>query len=161
MSADYFLNIDGIPGDSTDSKHTNEIEVDSWTWGESQSGLNSTAGGGGAGKVAMSDFNFTAKVSKASPQLFLFCAAGNHVKKAQLTCRKSGGKQEEYLKVNFTDLFVSSYNVQGVVTAGHIPSDAFTLKFATIKFEYAPQKSDGSLGSPVITAYDIKQNKKL
>jgi type VI secretion system secreted protein Hcp len=32
--ADYFLKIDGIEGESTDSKHKNEIEVESFGWSE-------------------------------------------------------------------------------------------------------------------------------
>ena len=33
---DYFLKIDGIQGESTDAKHKDEIEVLSWSWGETQ-----------------------------------------------------------------------------------------------------------------------------
>ena len=32
---DYFLKLDGIPGESTDAKHKGEIDVLSWSWGES------------------------------------------------------------------------------------------------------------------------------
>jgi type VI protein secretion system component Hcp len=43
----------------------------------------------------------------------LACASGQHIKKAVLTCRKAGGEQEEYLKVTFSDLLVSSYHGGG------------------------------------------------
>ena len=33
---DYFLKLDGIPGESVDAKHKGEIDVLSWSWGESQ-----------------------------------------------------------------------------------------------------------------------------
>ena len=33
---DYFLKLDGIPGESIDAKHKGEIDVLSWSWGESQ-----------------------------------------------------------------------------------------------------------------------------
>ena len=33
---DYFLRIDGIPGESPDAKHKGEIDVLSWSWGETQ-----------------------------------------------------------------------------------------------------------------------------
>ena len=33
---DYFLKLDGIPGESIDDKHKGEIDVLSWSWGESQ-----------------------------------------------------------------------------------------------------------------------------
>jgi type VI protein secretion system component Hcp len=38
MSAvDYFLKIDGIKGESQDSKHGGEIEIQSFSWGATQS----------------------------------------------------------------------------------------------------------------------------
>ena len=36
MALDYFLKLDGIPGESVDAKHKGEIDVLSWSWGESQ-----------------------------------------------------------------------------------------------------------------------------
>ena len=161
MAADYFLNIDGIKGESPDAKHKDEIQLDSWSWGESQAGSHSAGGGGGHGKVVMQDFNFTMATNKASPALFLNCATGAHIKKAQLTCRKAGGDQQEYLKVYFEDLLISSYKTGGAASDSGATKDAIAFNFSTIKFEYAPQKADGSLGSPVIFGYDIKQNKKL
>ena len=69
-----FLKLDGIEGESTDSKHKGEIDLESWSWGESQSGGHSAGGGGGAGKVSMQDFHFVMKINKASPKLMLSCA---------------------------------------------------------------------------------------
>ena len=46
MSAvDYFLKIDGIQGESRDERHKDEIDIESFSWGETQSG--SFAAGGG------------------------------------------------------------------------------------------------------------------
>ena len=33
---DYFLKIDGVDGESGDDKHKGEIEVESFSWGETQ-----------------------------------------------------------------------------------------------------------------------------
>ena len=51
MPADAFLKIDGIPGESTDAKHENQIEVLSFSHSVSQSGSasDSTAGGKSTG----------------------------------------------------------------------------------------------------------------
>ena len=38
MAVDYFLKIDGIEGESKDSKHAKEIDLLSWSWGASQTG---------------------------------------------------------------------------------------------------------------------------
>lgn len=161
MSADYFLKIDGIPGESLDSKHKDEIHLESWSWSEAQTGASHAGGGGGSGKVSMQDFQFTMKVNKASPVLFLNCAQGTHIKKAELTCRKAGGKQEEYMKVYFTDLLVSSFRTGGSAGGDGVPIESIAFNFSTIKYEYSPQKADGTLGSPIIHGYDIKTNSKL
>ena len=156
-AVDYFLKLNGIPGESTDSKHKNEIDLESWSWGESNSGKHAYGGGGGAGKVSMQDFNFTMKVNKASPKLFLACATGQAIPDALLTCRKVGKQQQEYLKIKFTDLLVSSHQIGG--SAGEVvPVDQISLNFSKIEVSYAPQKADGTLDSPVVHNYDLKQN---
>jgi type VI secretion system secreted protein Hcp len=161
MSAvDYFLKIDSIPGESTDEKRKEEIDLLSWSWGETNAGSSSTGGGGGAGKVSMQDFHFVMKVNKASPLLMKACATGQHIKEATLTCRKAGEKQQEYLIIKFSDLLISSYQTGG--SAGDvIPTDQISFNFSKIEYEYKPQKADGSLDSPVKSGYDLKLNKHL
>jgi len=118
---DYFLKLDGIQGESNDSKHKNEIEIESFSWGEAQSGTASFGGGMGGGKVQMQDFHFVMRVNKASPKLMLACATGDHIKNGILICRKAGKEQQEYLKVVFTDLMVSSYQMGGSPGASVLP----------------------------------------
>lgn len=157
-NVDYFLKIKDIEGESGDGQHKNEIDIESWSWGESNSGSQAYGGGGGAGKVSMNDFSFTMRVNKASPKLLLACANGSHIKEALLTCRKAGKEQQEYLKVKFTDLLVSSFQTGG--SAGDVvPVDQISLNFAKIEYEYYPQKPDGTLDAKVPVHWDLKQNK--
>lgn len=158
---DYFLKIDGVDGESSDSKHKGEIELDSWSWGESQTGTGSFGGGHGAGKVQMQDFHFVMKVNKASPLLMLKCATGEHIKKAVLTCRKAGKEQQEFLKYTMSDLLISSYQTGGHGSSDVIPVDQISANFAKIEVEYKAQKIDGSLDSPVKAGYDLKANAKV
>jgi type VI secretion system secreted protein Hcp len=155
---DYFLKLDGIEGESTDHKHKNEIDVMAWSWGASNTGAMSYGGGGGAGKVSMNDFNFTQRVNKASPKLFLNCANGKHIKSAVLTCRKAGGEQVEYLKITMSDVLVSSYQTGGS-TGDVVPTENVSLNFSKLEFSYAAQDNTGKLGSPVVTNWDLKLNK--
>src|SRR5438445_6712866 len=75
-AVDYFLKIDGIPGESADAKHKDEIQVLKYRCRYSKHGTMSFGGGGGAGKVQMQDFHFNMHTNKASPKLFLACADG-------------------------------------------------------------------------------------
>ena len=156
-AVDYFLKIDGIDGESSKNKHENEIELESWSWGESQSGTAAHGGGGGAGKVAMQDFHFVMKVSKASPKLMLACATGEHIKKAVLTARKAGKEQQEYLKVTLSDLLVSSYQTGGSGHGDVVPTDQVSLNFSKIEVDYKEQKADGSLGGATPAGFDLKK----
>jgi type VI secretion system secreted protein Hcp len=157
---DYFLKIEGVEGESTDSKFKNSIDVESWSWGENNSGSFAFGGGGGAGKVSMQDFHFVMRINKASPKLSLACATGEHLKKAVLTCRKAGGEQQPYLIVTMSDLLVSSYQ-SGGAHGDVLPMDQISLNFAKIEWEYKPQDEKGKTGAPVKTGYDLKQNKKV
>ncbi len=159
MAVDYFLKIDGIEGESQDSKHKGEIEIESFSFGEVQTGTAAHGGGMGAGKVQMQDFNFVMKVNKASPKLFLACARGDHIKNAVLTCRKAGKDQQEYLKVTFSDILVSSFQTSGTSSGDMLPMDQISLNFTKIEFEYREQKPDGTLGGAIKAHYDLKQVK--
>src|SRR5215217_816127 len=136
-AVDYFLKLDGIKGESQDAKHKDEIDLESWTWGESQMGTQSNGGGGGAGKVSMQDFQFAMKVNTASPKLLKACATGQHIKNALLTCRKAGKEQQEFLKITLTDVIA--------------------LNYAKIEYEYKAQKADGTLDGAIKAGFDLKK----
>ena len=159
MAVDYFLKLDGIEGESTDSKHAKEIDVDSWSWGESQPGSQSSGGGGGAGKVSMQDFYFVARFSKASPKLMLACATGKHIKSARLAARRAGPGQLDYLTFTFLDVLVTSYQTGGSEGSGLVPVDQVSLGFAKIEVEYKAQKPNGTLVVAGQFKYDLKLNK--
>lgn len=158
---DYFLKIDGIQGESADSKHKNEIDIESWSFGAQQSGTFSYGGGGGAGKVQMQDFHFVMKVNKATPKLLEHVANGKHITSAELACRKAGGTQSEFLKIKFSDIIVSSYNTGGSGGADVIPMDQISLNFSKIEFEYFIQDAKGAMSSAGKTGWDLKKNEKV
>lgn len=160
-AVDYFLKVDAVEGESQDHKHKGEIDVESWSWGETNSGSHAVGGGGGAGKVSMQDFHFVMHVNKASPKLMLACATGQHIPKAVLTCRKAGKDQQEYLKVTFSDLLVSSYQTGGSGGSNVLPVDQISLNFSKLEFEYKEQKADGTLGGATKAGYDQKANKAV
>jgi type VI secretion system secreted protein Hcp len=159
MAVDYFIKFDGIKGESTDSKHKGEIDVESWSWGETQSAPGGPGGGGGAGKVAIQDFHFMMRLNSASPGLMRACATGKHIKTAVLTGRKAGKSQLEYLTFKFHDVLVSSFQTGGSEQSEDVPTDQVSLNFAKIEVAYRPQKSDGTLAEPIHFKYDLKTNK--
>ncbi|HZK51733.1 MAG TPA: type VI secretion system tube protein Hcp [Actinomycetota bacterium] len=160
MAVDYFLKIDGIPGESQDAKHKDEIEVLSWSWGESAVGQPGPGSGAGSGKVQFQDFHFTSLISKASPKLMEACASGKHMKSAVLTARRAGGGKAEFLTFAFSDVLITSFETGGGED-DTVPVDSSALRFSQIRVEYRVTKPDGTLGTPVKFGWDIAKNKKL
>jgi type VI secretion system secreted protein Hcp len=161
MAFDAFLKLDGIKGESQDKTHKDEIELHSFSWGATNAGSMASGGGGGTGKVSMSDFHFTKPHSVASPKLMQSCATGDHIKSAILTVRKAGGSQLEFLKIKLTDVLVSSYQTGGNPKGDTGPMDQVSINFGKIEHEYSPQKSDGSLGASIHGGFDVKGGVKV
>jgi type VI secretion system secreted protein Hcp len=154
---DYFLRLDGIPGESVDAKHKDEIDVLSWSWGETHPTSPSAGGGGATGKVAMNDLHVSANLSKAGPQLLLACASGKHIKSAVLTGRRGGKAQAEFLTFSLSDVLVSSYQTGG--TTADAPLDSVSLSFTKIEVTYKEQSAKGGLGATTRAGWDRKTNK--
>jgi type VI secretion system secreted protein Hcp len=162
VTIDYFLKIDGIPGESQDIKHKGEIEVGAWSWGETASVPTVPGGVGGAGKVTIQPFTFTSRISKASPLLMMACASGKHIKNAVLTARRSGKTQAEFLTIELEEVLVSSHQtVGGSEEEGSAPLDSIALTFSKIRVEYRETKPDGTLGTPIIFAWDAGRNLRI
>lgn len=159
MAVDMFLKLSGIKGESKDHKHKEEIHIESFSWGMSQTGAHGAGGGGGAGKVNVHDISVTKYVDKSSTALMLHCASGKHIPDGLITVRKAGDKPLEYLKLKLTDILIS-----GVQFAGHgggdLLTESVTLNFAKFHVDYQEQKPDGSGQAGGEMGWDVKANQK-
>lgn len=161
MAVDMFLKIDGIEGESSDASHRGEIEIESFSWGASKLGL-IAGSGSGAGKLSMRDFTATMPVTKASPRLFIACASQLHITTAVLSVRRSGGQQQDFLKVTMTDVLISNWNQStGATAEAGIPMDQVSINFSKIHVSYTGQRPDGAAGETVAAGWDVKANKSF
>jgi len=160
MAHDMFIKIDDIKGESADSKHAGEIDVLSWNWGATQTGTSHVGTGVGAGKVHINDLTITKHVDRSSPILLKHCCSGKHMKTAVLVVRKAGGTPLEYLKISMEDLIVSAVSHGGSGGDDRLTENV-TLNFARVKFEYVPQKKDGSGDASIPMGWDIAANKEV
>ena len=156
---DYFLQVDGIPGESADAKHRNEIEVLAFSWGVSQTGTPSSGGGGGSGKAVFDDLLVVARSSKASPLLWLACASGTHIKSAVLTCRRGSKAALEFLTITLSDVVVASYELDS--SDDGPPLDQIGLAYVKIETQYTPVDPAGKALPPVKAGWDVAAGKKV
>jgi type VI secretion system secreted protein Hcp len=151
---DAFLEIAGIPGESTKKGHEQWIEIESFSFGASNPAI-FAAGGAQSGKVQFQDFHFSKNVDMSSPLLMLATATGKHFSEAIFDV-VSTGSQQAYLRYTMENVFVTSYTISGSGIDNSVPTDQFGLNFAKIHFEYRPFRDDGSLGDPIRAGWDLK-----
>lgn len=161
MAVDMFLKIDGIKGESKDDKHKDEIMIESFSWGASNMGSQQSGGGGGSGKVQTQDLSVMKFLDKSSPDLFLACVSGKHLKTAELAARKAGGEKPlDYLKIKLSDVFISSVQ-HGGSSGGDLLTESVSLNYAKIEIEYTPQESKGAGAGTAKAGWDLKTHKKV
>jgi type VI secretion system secreted protein Hcp len=143
-ATDYLLKLDGIKGEVQDPDHEGEIKLDYWSFAASNDCSPPGISGMGAGRCSLTGITCRANQNQASPQIALACATGRPIDTAVITCRKSGGEQEEYLVITLTSVRISSYKVT-VPKDAILPEDEFCLNFYGLCIQYKTQDDNGNL----------------
>ena len=153
---DAFLKIEGIDGESADHQYKDWMEIESFSFGVSNTG--SFDGGGGAGKAVFLDLKSGKILDKATPKLMLACASGQHLPEAVLILRKAGGDEPlEFFEVRLTDVLVSSSMLDARVDQDR-PGESLSLHYGKIEWIYTPQEPDGTAGESVQAGWDLIAN---
>lgn len=157
---DAFLEIEGIPGESTDEKHKGQIEVLSFSHGVSQmaSAVESTSGGKTVGRCDHQDFSIVKEIDKASPELNLQCCKGTHIKKMTLELCAATGDQSPYMRYVFEGLIISSVSIGG--GGGGTPTESVTFNYNKINWIYVDTDHEtGKKKGEVKKWWDLGANK--
>jgi len=157
MPSDAYLLLAGVTGESQATGMTNNIELESWSWGASAP---SDVGNKGlsAGKPHLSDFTCSFQLEQASYQLIAALTKGTHVATATFTGRKTGGGANpyNYLVITMTNCFVSNFSTGGGSTG--TPSASLSISYEQIQYQYYTQ--DTAAGSVTLAGqatYNIGQ----
>ena len=160
MAFDAFMKIDGIPGESTDDKHKDWIEIVSYHHGLHQpiSSTASSAGGASAGRVDFGDLSITKLTDKATPKIFEACCVGKHLKEIIIEVCRSGGDKQKFLEIRLEQVLISGYDHDA--SGSDFPKEAISFNPGKFKITYSQQKrADGTLGGNVSGGWDLTQNK--
>jgi len=161
MAFDAFIKIDGIPGECTDDKHKDWIEITSFSWDLSQpaSATASNAGGSSAERVNISPIQITHLFDKASPKLYEACCKGTHLKEATIHLNRAGGDKMLYGEIVLKQVLVSSTSVSGS-QGSDFPSESVTLSAGSYVWKYNQQdKKSGQSTGTISAGWDLTLNK--
>ncbi len=146
-SADFFLHVQTkragkVKGEAVAPGHQDDIVVTGWNWGLSAgSALGNTQA---TARRSYSALTVVKGIDSASTALMSALATNDEVKEARLCLRRSGGEQEDYLKVTLKSARITSLEHRGDETGG--TQEVMTLAFTEVEVEYRPQKSSGIRG---------------
>jgi type VI secretion system secreted protein Hcp len=148
-SADIFLKLDGITGDSTDGKHKGEIDVEAVAYGERRSG-----------KKHIATVRIDKVTDASSPKLLAASTSGRHIKSATITFRLQGadpGSAFETFKLS--NVVVSTFEQGGAnpdaKALGSLEEEVGLTADRLQVIERSPDNS-GKDGPPVSASVDLR-----
>lgn len=160
MSAQMFLKLDGIAGQTTVEGVAKQIECLSFSHGISHP---MTFGPSNAARTAgrpnHQDFIITKYLDESSPKLIEHCNRGEDVKTATFTFSQSdgpSGKVTPLWVVTMTKAIINSISTGG--GGSEIPVETLTLNYTTIKWEFKAQTEDATKKGTAATGWDLTKN---
>jgi type VI secretion system secreted protein Hcp len=169
-SVQIFLDLDGIPGESTDKQFPQQIEVLSYEQSIKQTILRMAEGGMAAGRPEFPDVRFRKALDRASPQLLLACASGRLFASATFSFRRLAPARPTLYTVTLGAVLIT-HVTQIAGTGAHYPLsfaaldtgadraailDEVALAYERIEWAYQPLAKDGTpSGPPVSAGWDV------
>jgi type VI secretion system secreted protein Hcp len=152
-SADIFLKLDGMSGESTDEDHKGEIDVEAFTFDAKRA----------SGKVKFSPLRVIKVLDASSPKLMQAAASGRHIKSGVLSFRRSGDPTGvEFLTYKLSDITVASYREGGANaddrTLGSL-EDEVGLSPAKVQVTEKTIDASGKAGPVVTGSFDLRHGR--
>lgn len=142
----FFLSVDGVAGEATETGHSGDLAVRSFAWGESRTTDSSS-------RVQTRDFQITMALDKSSPLLMRKAAVRERIAKATLVARNP--LRQDYLRWTLTDVILTSFQVDGTAGQGK-PVVTFAMNIGKMDVEYRPQLYNGGLGPAVKAGWEAR-----
>lgn len=163
MAADIYLQIDGIKGESQDSKHTGWIECDSVNWAVTQpkSANASSNGGHTAERCELTEISLSKTADLTSPLLLQLCAMGKTIPKAKFEFMRADGAGEpiKYYEIELENVLIA--HVAPSVAAGAIMGESIGLKFSKVRWKYTQQKIGGGAAGNTTGGWCLATNRHV
>ena len=157
-SADIFLSIDGIPGDSTDAQHKNQISIESFAFLAKRPSTRTV------GAVRFSGLRLDKVYDVSSPRILSAATSGRHLKSATVTFSTgSDPAGTNVLTYKLSDVAVSSYE-QGGANPDTKPlgslEEEIGLSPARVQVTEKTFNANGNPGPAVTSSWQVPKSKR-
>lgn len=161
MAINIFLKLENpaIRGESTDDRHSDEIQVLSWSHSFSQPTRagRSSLDAGTTEQANHSDFTFSKYLDTATDDLLKYCWNGDRIGKATLSCYRSDGDEAQilYLTIVMENLIVSNVSIGG--GQGDLPTETISLAYGKVAYSYKSQNPARDAGAGPVSHDLVRQ----
>jgi type VI secretion system secreted protein Hcp len=150
---DAFADIDGIPGESVNARHADEIDVFSLSWCVTNAG--DVGGGGGAGRPTFDNLVLGKHTDLATVPLVEAAATGQQIQDAVITLERAGATPFAFLVIELEDVRVTRVSTGW---EGNQPDEQVSLSFVEVCWEYRSQDATGAAGETRRFCVDAQGN---
>jgi type VI secretion system secreted protein Hcp len=158
-STSMYLNIDGIPGDSTPGTH-GSIQVLSYSHSVTQPVVKlASVGGGASGESIHGDFTITKNLDSSSPLIVAKCSRGDTVKSVVLTLVRAGGEGVPYMVFTLENVIITNVSPSGA-SSEDWPTESVSFNYERIMWEFTTQKrADGTGGGKTTGSWSVSKRR--
>lgn len=150
-AADYFLKIEGIPGEAASESHKDWITLQSFQSGTTNPPAAPTAGSTG--------FVLTKGIDKATPKLMLACAQEQKLNRARLEVLRQGVNQPlRFFILEMEDVYVTSFGHGATEDAGSDATETLRLHAGVFTMTHLQFDTDGQPVEDLSVYWDFIRN---
>lgn len=153
-ATDYFMEIDGIPGESKDPFYQDWIDISQFGIGFETPVGSGPGGGTVAGPTRLKYLNFAMGPTKATAGILERLFRGQLTSRIELAISRSvGGERQEYAEWVFEDSLFTSWEQK----SGEVPEELFTVLPNKVQYTYREFKPNGSVGGEFVASWDFQK----
>lgn len=158
MALDIYMKVDGVEGESVRAGVEKWVDLESFSWGATQSGTAHHGTGAGSGRANVQDIHVTKYMDKTTTTLLQNLCLGQHYKSIEFKVRKvTGGKPLDYLIIKLTDAMLSSYSTGSGKADDDRILEHLSFNFAKVEMTYKLQNKDGTPGGSTNMSYSVAE----
>lgn len=153
-----YMKIDGpgVPGQATDSKHTDWIPILSMDQSIARP-MGSSHGTSGQSSVDFHDIGITTKLGKHVPELAKAVASGTDFDTVEIEVCADTGERAPYYKIKLEKVHITHLNINNTAEGGMGDSVSMGLHFDKIEWVFTHWKGKSNEGDTT-TTWNVAEN---
>jgi len=156
-----FIKFDGVDGECNDKDHKGWVDLLSMSWGAHKAGGGATGQTRRRGVATVEDIIVTKEFDKSTPKLAEAVLSGKVFPKVEVhNTATYGDARATFLKWEFKNAIVTSFNTSAAGAGDAVPVDNFSINFEEIKMTYAEYDSTGKKKGEVPVGWKVEEGEK-